>query len=388
MDTVNKIKAHLVIRYKFYLVIVALLSGFLWSSALAFDDEVTASTFEETQSATIAFTQTVAKYCPSPSGECTTILQPFIPEIEGVLQSVKFDICRFNGTGSGTWNIGIWNSEGGVPNEELATGAGWNIADLTANTSSGICTTYDTKTIDFSAEGINLTAGGEYYIAIKGIGAEVYTGKKGIQVSGADYNYTGNPKWSNNTATSFYPLDTSWNNYAMRFEVIVQRQILPDLPDYVFCLPHNYIPAGEGDEGDVLAIFSNLYQWIANTPVVGDLLFINCILFTEFYGELETTALIDPVFHLHAFGLDQDVDIPLSDTYDQIATWTSGIVGFSAFKTALTTLVWCILIFLIVKIFFFKGGGGVSVMTDKEEFNENLRSETQRRKDIDDLDID
>lgn len=130
--------------------------------------------------------------------------------------------------------------------------------------------------------------------------------------------------------------------------------ITPDLPELTACLPHNYVPQGSsGDTGTVETIIGNIYQYSANIPVLGDLLFLDCVIYKDFYENLETMATTDLDYHVTAFNIDSDESLPLELVKSSLETWVSGITGYEAFRTTITTVIWCIILFGLFLVFIF-----------------------------------
>ena len=218
---------------------------------------------------------------------------------------------------------------------------------------------------DFELEGLNRISlyfddEERFWLGIEFLDGEEGTGNTLIfgllHTLGFEQLFCDNEDCDNSTyADSTYALEMrTW------VDIDTPEPITPSLPDVVACLPHNYIPPErEGDIGDLNAIAENLYQFLADTPIIGDALFINCVIYLNFYSELETITTSNIPFHINVFDTDETVQIPLQEVKIALETWVSDIEGYEDFRIVFTTFLWVIIAFglYFALLHPLKGGG-------------------------------
>jgi len=98
------------------------------------------------------------------------------------------------------------------------------------------------------------------------------------------------------------------------------------------------------DKGIILNTLATAYSVVANLPILGDLIFLDCVIYNDFYSNLVVVSTEDLTYHLNAFNVDEDVNIPLNGLKSSMTAWLTG-TGYSAIKTTITTVLWIALMF-------------------------------------------
>jgi hypothetical protein len=139
------------------------------------------------------------------------------------------------------------------------------------------------------------------------------------------------------------------------------------------------VPTGQtGDTGIIASIFGGIYSSLANVPIIGDLMLVNCIAYSNFYGNLnQFQALTNPSVTLSILGNSQNFQLPLTQVKSSMETWVSGITNYEDFRTTITVVIWAFIIFSVV---FYSLFGDRSIKEDE-------RIVEQTNKSFDDLDI-
>lgn len=121
-----------------------------------------------------------------------------------------------------------------------------------------------------------------------------------------------------------------------------------------------------GDSGIVYNIFSYIYSGLSKTPIIGDLMVVDCIIYDDFYLNLETLAVEDLSYTINLFGQEHNTLIPLVLAKNTMQNWVDSSTGYSSIKDEITTVVWCIILFTI----FFKFVYPQILQSDKDEDQE------------------
>lgn len=107
-----------------------------------------------------------------------------------------------------------------------------------------------------------------------------------------------------------------------------------------------------GDKGLIVGLFGSIYGALSSIPVLGDLIYLDCVIFNDFYSNLDDQAVADLDYHITAFNYDSDVSVPLVSLSSSMNDWLTGS-GYSGIKTTVTTFVWLVVLFGLFFAFVF-----------------------------------
>jgi hypothetical protein len=141
----------------------------------------------------------------------------------------------------------------------------------------------------------------------------------------------------------------------------------------------------QGDQGLINNVYNSIYYTLASTPILGDLIYIDCVIYNDFYSNLTSVTTTDLSYNIKLFGVDQAATVPLTTLKSSMGVWIGGSTGYSGIKTLVTTVVWCLILFGLFFGFVFpeiRASDKADDQTFKKWSDEDYHNETTKMLDL------